>query len=68
MPDYQLDRSAFKAQTMEDAANHFLYYGKLSWQERLDIAAYLTSVAFNYDLKNPPKLDRSSFEAKSRKL
>ena len=68
MPDYHIDRSAFKAQTLEEAANHYIYYSKLTWQERLEIAAYLTSVAFNYHIDNPPKLDRSRFEAKSRKL
>ena len=68
MPNYHLDRSAFKAQSSAEASNHVVYYSHLSWQERLEIAAYLTSVAFNYPIENPPKLDRTKFEAKSREL
>lgn len=65
MSDYQLDRSAFKAQTVEEAANHFTYYRKLSWHEWVKIAAYLNSVAYQYDLDNPPRLDKTCFAAKS---
>jgi len=66
MPDYHLDRSAFKAQTFEEASNHSAYYRKLSWQERLEIAGELNSVAFNYLLGDPPKMDRTLFKARSR--
>lgn len=65
MSEYRLDRSAFKAQTAEQAANHSRYYRQLSWQKRLEIAAYLNSVAYNYDINNPPRMDRSKFEAKT---
>lgn len=63
MDTFHLDRSAFKAQTMEEAANHAAYYATLTWQERLAIAAYLNSVAYNYPLNNPPKLDKTKFKA-----
>ena len=63
MDTFRLDRSAFKAQTAEEAANHASYYAKLTWQERLKIAAYLNSVAYNYPLSNPPKMDRTRFKA-----
>lgn len=66
MASYKLDRTAFKAQTVEEAANHAAYYKGLSWQERLQIAAYLNSIAFNYPLNNPPKMDKTSFKASSR--
>lgn len=67
MSAYRLDRTAFKAQTAEDAAKHVSYYARLSWQERLTISAYLISVAYDYPLSNPPKLDRTKFQAKGRK-
>lgn len=51
MAVYKLDRTMFKAQTAEEAANHAGYYKHLSWQERLDIAAYLNSIAFNLSLR-----------------
>ncbi|MBO9573090.1 MAG: hypothetical protein J7497_12940, partial [Chitinophagaceae bacterium] len=66
MSTFRLNRLAFKAQTAEEAANHSSYYKKLSWQERLKIAAYLNSIAFNYPENNPPKLDRTIFKAVAR--
>jgi hypothetical protein len=35
MSMYRLDRSAFKAQTAKEAANHASYYKALTWQERV---------------------------------
>jgi len=66
MPPYKLDRTAFKGQTMEEAADHTAYYRKLHWIERLRAAAYLNSIAFNYPLNSPPLMDKTKFEAKSR--
>jgi len=66
MRTYRLDRTAFKAQTAEDAANHAKYYKSLDWQERLAIAAYLTRIAF--DCSDAAfKLDRTKFKIRSRK-
>lgn len=66
MSVFRLDRKAFKAQTVEEAADHSNYYSKISWKERLEIAAYLNSVAFDYPLLSPPRLDRTKFKASSR--
>jgi hypothetical protein len=65
---YRLDRTAFSAQTAKEAskADH-IYYKNLSWQERLKIANYLNSVAFNYPENDPPKMDKSIFSVRSRK-
>ncbi|MFN9803144.1 MAG: hypothetical protein ACK54Y_04905 [Bacteroidota bacterium] len=65
MEKFRLDRTAFKAQTLKEAAQHSDYYKKLTWQERLQIADYLNSVAYNYDLNNPPKMDKTKFSVKS---
>lgn len=65
---YRLDRTAFKAQTAEEATqSHAKYYQTLSWQERLRIAHYLNSVAFNFPVNNPPKMDRTKFGVRERK-
>ncbi|WP_428328277.1 hypothetical protein [Mucilaginibacter sp.] len=66
MSTYRLDRTAFKAQTAEEASNHTDYYKKLTWQERLRIANYLNSVAYNYPENEPPRLDRTVFKVRSR--
>jgi hypothetical protein len=67
MSSYRLDRTAFKAQTAEEASNHAAYYRKLTWQERLRIANYLNSVAYNYPENEPPGLDRTVFKVRARK-
>jgi hypothetical protein len=59
---YRLYRTAFKAQTASQAE----YYKTLTWQERLKIANYLNSIAYNYPENSPPKLDRTKFSATSR--
>lgn len=65
---YRLDRTAFKAQTANEAsASHALYYKKLTWQERLKIANYLNSIAYNFPENDPPRLDRTKFSVKARK-
>ena len=67
MSEYKLDRTAFKAQTAEEAAkSHAIYYKTLTWQERLSITNYLNSVAFNYPESEPPKMDRTFFSMRSR--
>ena len=65
MDRFKLDRTAFKGQTQQEASNHAAIYKNLSWQERLKIAEYLNSVAYNYDINNPPRMDRTKFSVKS---
>lgn len=68
MSSYRLDRTAFKAQTAEEASkSHATYYKTLTWQERLRIANYLNSVAYNYPENEPPKLDKTIFKSRARK-
>ena len=67
MSSYRLDRTAFKAQTATEASDHASYYKKLTWQERLRIANYLNSVAYNYPENDPPRLDKTVFKARARK-
>lgn len=66
MNSFRLDRTTSKAQTMKEAANHSAEYKKLSWQNRLKVATYLNSVAYNFDLNNPPRMDRTKFSAKCK--
>lgn len=66
MKTLRLDRSAFKAQTATEAAQHAQYYQSMSWQGRLAVAAYLNSIAYNYPVENPPKMDKTLFKARAR--
>ena len=63
----KLDRTAFKAQTAEEATkSQAAYYRSLTWQERLRIANYLNSVAYNYHENDPPKMDKTVFSMRGR--
>ena len=66
MAPYKLDRTKFKGQTAEEAADHASYYSSLTWQERCRIANYLNSIAYNFPEEKPPRLDRTKFKARSR--
>lgn len=58
---YKLDRTAFKIQTVEEASSHGKYWKTKTPEERLRAAFYLNSVAYNFDLNNPPRLDRTCY-------
>ena len=66
MSKFRLDRTKFKGQTAAEAADHSSYYKKLTWQQRIEIAAYLNSVAFDYPENTPPRLDKTKFKARAR--
>lgn len=64
---YRLDRTAFKAHTShEAAAMHASYYKNIGILERLRIAHYLNSIAFNFSINDSPKLDKTKFSVRSR--
>ncbi len=63
---YKLDRTAFKASTVEEATEHAAYYKTLSWQERLRITMYLNSIAFRLVGKPEPRMDKTVFKARAR--
>lgn len=65
MTFFKLDRTAFKAQTLQEASNHSSYYKQSTWKERMKVANYLNSVAYNFDIDNPPRMDKNKFSAKS---
>lgn len=67
MTNYKLDRTAFKMHHTRDAANNFSYWKNQTIEERLRAAYYLNSVAYNFPVNDPPKLDRSYFKMRSRK-
>ena len=62
--EFRLDRKAFHAGTHEETERYHARNQPETMAERLRAAAYLNSVAFNYDLNNPPRLDRTAFAAR----
>ncbi len=65
---FRLDRTAFHAGTHEETEKYHARSQPKTLVERLQAAAYLNSVAFNYDLNNPPRLDRTAFSARRHEL
>ena len=63
---YRLDKNAFKTRSFEEADNYMRDYRNYNWKERLKIALYLTSLAYNFDINNPPRLDRTGFTMNKR--
>ena len=66
MSEFKLNRNAFKAQTAAEASNHVDYYKQLTWQQRLKIANYLNSIAYNHPENEPQKMDRTKFSVRAR--
>jgi hypothetical protein len=58
---FKLDRTTFKTQTFDEATNTRLYWLTKTPNERFEAAWYLTCIAYNIDVSNPPKLDRTKF-------
>ena len=62
----RMDRSKFKSQTFEEADYQLEFWSTKSPVERLVVAAYLISTAWGFDLKNPPRMDKSIFAIRKR--
>jgi hypothetical protein len=58
---YRLDRTAFKIMNFEEADNYMRDYKKYTWQQRLSISLYLTSIAYKFNLHDPLHLDKNFF-------
>jgi hypothetical protein len=63
----KLDRTAFKHQKVEEASHNLSYWKKQSYAKRLQAANYLNSVAYNFDVNNPPSVDKTYFKIRERK-
>ena len=61
---YRMDKTAFKIQTVEEADDAMCNYTNHSAKERLEIAFYLTSIAYKFDMDNPPRMDKTAFRIK----
>ena len=62
---FRLDRTAFHAGTHAQAEAYHRQQEPATLVERLRVAMYLNSVAFNFDPNNPPRLDRTAFSCRA---
>lgn len=65
---YRLDRTAFKKQTLKEADHTREYLPTKSVEERLSAAMYLNSIVYGFSLDDPPRLDRTYFRKRTRKI
>ena len=63
---FRIDRTAFEARNASELVNYWKAYQNTTWQERLRIHQYLNSIAYGYDLDNPPRMDETIFQIKKR--
>lgn len=63
---YKLDQTAFQARNASEQVNYGKEHQKFTWQERMRIHQYLNSIAYGYDLDNPPRMDKTFFQIKKR--
>ncbi len=63
--DFKLDRTAFSAHAHKEEEKSKVYKSK-SYRERLEIAFYLNSIAYNFDRNDPPKMDRTAFSTRKQ--
>jgi hypothetical protein len=66
--EFKLDRTAFHAGTHQETEKYYSRNQPKTSQERLLAANYLNSVAFQFDLNNPPKMDRTAFSMRKHAL
>lgn len=62
----KIDKTVFGMYKKVEEPNYFKYWQTKTVKERLLAVAYLNSVAFNYDINNPPKVDRTVFSIEKR--
>ncbi|NOT37281.1 MAG: hypothetical protein HOP11_07865 [Saprospiraceae bacterium] len=66
MSDYsRIDRSFFQALSAEESDKIQTDYSQESYEVRLEVAYYLTSIAYGFDVNDPPRIDKTQFEAKA---
>ncbi|WP_159475476.1 hypothetical protein [Dyadobacter sp. 3J3] len=65
---FKLDRTAFHAGTHEETEKYYARNQPKTSVERLMAANYLNSNAFQFDLDNPPKMDRTVFSMRKHEL
>ena len=62
----RIDRTIFKRQSLDEAANTVAYWRKQSDAYKLRSAYHLSLRAYGYDPDNEPRLDRTVFTMRKR--
>lgn len=65
---FKLDRTAFHAGTHEETEKYYAKNQPKTSTDRLKAANYLNSIAFQFDINNPPKMDKTAFSMRKHQL
>jgi len=65
---FRLDRSYGKGHKHENAEKDSAYWKTKTVDERLAAAMYLNSIAYNFDINNPPRMDKTIFSCRKHKI
>jgi hypothetical protein len=65
---YRLDKTAFQAMCVEEADDYMRNYKSYNWKERLMVSFYLTSLAYGFNMDNPPSMDKTLFTIEKRSV
>ena len=63
----QLDRSVFRKQSFDSAADHQSAYREMSWEERGRTFQYLMRINFGFGENGWPRMDKPVFEVRVRR-
>ncbi len=65
---YRLDKTAFAVLTHQEAEDqHVDIEGKMTMEERVQLCAYLTKVAYGYANQPWPPMDKTAFKIRKRR-
>ncbi len=62
---FRLDRTAFHAGTHAETEAYHRAQQPETMADRLRAAMYLNSMAYNFDLNHPPRMDRTVFSCRA---
>ncbi len=60
----KLDRTSFKMGSHQDSGDNRKFWASQTMEARLKASFYLNSVAYNFDINCPPKMDKTIFKAR----
>ena len=61
---FKLDRTFSTSGNFKDSKKESEYYRNMTFDERAKVFAYLQSVAYNFEIGNSPRLDKSIHSAR----
>ncbi len=66
---FKLDRTVGKGYSHKEAAEHqSAYWKSKTAEERFAAVMYLNSIAYNFDMNNPPRMDKTVFRTRKHRV